>query len=116
MKTVKGIFIILLFMALGEFCSMLMKNFVPGNVLGMMLLFCALSAKVVKLSDVKPVADFLTNNMVWFFVPCSIGLMDQFDQIKAILPGFIVICLVTTLLVVAAVGVVQELQIRRKKS
>ena len=40
-----GIFLILLFYLLGCFVAALIGNFVPGSVIGMILLFCALSLK-----------------------------------------------------------------------
>ena len=57
-----GIFLILLFYLLGCFVAALIGNFVPGSVIGMILLFCALSLKWVRPGHVKKVSMFLLDN------------------------------------------------------
>lgn len=42
-----GIFIVLFFFALGELVGWLVNGFIPGSVIGMMLLFTALCLKWV---------------------------------------------------------------------
>ena len=68
---IKGIFIIILFLFLGEAASWLIDGVIPGNVLGMVGLFLSLVAGLVKADDVRPVALWLTRNMALFFVPAS---------------------------------------------
>lgn len=43
-----GVFIILFFYALGEGVAWLVQGFIPGSVIGMLLLFTALCLKLVK--------------------------------------------------------------------
>lgn len=102
-------------MTLGEWASLLIAGFIPGNVLGMVFIFVALSIGWVRVEDVRPVAQFLTQNMIWFFVPASIGLMDQYALVQDIWWGFLLISVLTTILVIVSVGWVQEWQIRRRK-
>ena len=66
-----GIFIVLFFFALGELVGWLVNGFIPGSVIGMMLLFTALCLKWVKPERIKPVARFLCDNMALFFVPAG---------------------------------------------
>ncbi len=61
-----GIFIILLFFVLGEWVGWLINGFIPGSVIGMILLFAALCLKIVKPEWIKPVAKFLCDNMALF--------------------------------------------------
>lgn len=68
-----GIFIVLFFFALGELVGWLVNGFIPGSVIGMMLLFTALCLKWVKPERIKPVARFLCDNMALFFVPAGVG-------------------------------------------
>ena len=65
-----GIFIVLFFFALGELVGWLVNGFIPGSVIGMMLLFTALCLKWVKPERIKPVARFLCDNMALFFCSC----------------------------------------------
>ena len=48
MQTLIKIFFIFFFFWLGEFISYLMGEFVPGSVIGMILLFLALQTKLIK--------------------------------------------------------------------
>jgi holin-like protein len=49
----------------------------PSGVLGLLLLFVALSAGLVKLSWMERAADFLLRHMVLLFVPLTVGLMEM---------------------------------------
>ena len=104
----KGIFIITGFLALGNAVSFAMNRFVPGSVCGMVLLFIALAAKLVKPDDVRPVADFLTKNMSLFFVPAAIGIMEQWGLISGSLFGWLAIILISTIVVLLSVGGTQS--------
>lgn len=47
----------------------------PSSIIGMILLTCALKARLVKLSQVDKTANFMVHNLGFFFVPAGIGLM-----------------------------------------
>jgi holin-like protein len=49
----------------------------PSGVLGLLLLFAALSAGLVKLSWVERAAGFLLRHMVLLFVPLTVGLIEM---------------------------------------
>lgn len=104
----KGIFIIVAFLVLGNVCAWATGHFVPGSVFGMVLLFLALMLKVVKAEDVRPVADFLTKNMSLFFVPASIGIMEQWGLISTNLLGWVAVIFISTFLVLVSVGGTQS--------
>jgi holin-like protein len=52
---------------------------VPGNVLGMLVLFALLMTGVVKLEWVAGAADLLTKHLAFFFIPVAVGLMQWGD-------------------------------------
>ena len=83
MQTLIKIFFIFLFYWIGEFLSYLMGGFVPGSVLGMLLLFLALQLKLVKVHQIDSPARALTDNMGLFFIPAGVGLMAQLDTVVA---------------------------------
>lgn len=105
---IKGIFYIFLFLFLGEAASFLMDRAIPGSVIGMVFLFIALKFKFIKADDVRGVAYWLTKNMALFFVPASIGIMSAWHLISAHWFALTVIAVVTTVMVVAVVGLIQE--------
>jgi holin-like protein len=49
---------------------------VPGNVLGVIVLFSLLCLGVVKLEHVALAADFLLKHLVFFFMAIAVGLME----------------------------------------
>ena len=49
---------------------------IPGNVVGVLLLFTLLCLGIVKLAWVELAADFLLKHLVFFFVPIAVGLME----------------------------------------
>ncbi|MEM9932930.1 MAG: CidA/LrgA family protein [Bacteroidota bacterium] len=67
--------IILLFLFIGEGIQTMVSLSIPGNVIGMVLIFVGLQAKLIKLEWVKPASDSLTRYLALFFVPPGVGLL-----------------------------------------
>lgn len=111
-----GIFLILLFYLLGCFVAALIGNFVPGSVIGMILLFCALSLKWVRPGHVKKVSMFLLDNMMLFFIPVGVGLITSYTLLRRYMLAIIVASLVSTVLVIAVVGLVEQKLESKKRS
>ena len=61
--------ILFLFLALGEIAVYFTGVPVPSSIIGMILLTCALKARLVKLSQVDKTANFMVHNLGFFF--CS---------------------------------------------
>lgn len=103
---VKGLFHILLFYFLGEMLSLVLGGWLPGSVLGMVLLFLALYFKIVKPINVKDAATIITKNMAVFFIPAAVGIMvyvELFSKSLMIIASAIVVSTVLTLITVALV-------------
>ncbi|MBQ3058912.1 MAG: CidA/LrgA family protein [Desulfovibrio sp.] len=49
---------------------------IPGNVLGIIVLFTLLCTGIVKESHISAAAGFLLRHLVFFFVPVAVGLMN----------------------------------------
>ena len=111
-----GIFLILLFYLLGCFVAALIGNFVPGSVIGMILLFCALSLKWVRPGHVKKVSMFLLDNMMLFFIPVGVGLITSYTLLSRYMLAIIVASLASTVLVIAVVGLVEQKLESKKRS
>lgn len=47
---------------------------IPGNVVGIIVLFALLCSGVVKASWLEPTATFLVKHLAFFFIPITIGL------------------------------------------
>lgn len=104
----KEVFYILFFYFTGEFISFWIDGFIPGSVIGMMLLFTALVFKVVKPGKVKKISTLLTDNMALFFIPAGVGLMNSLDVISRSWTIIITASTVSTVLVIATVALIQQ--------
>ncbi|MBJ7879794.1 CidA/LrgA family protein [Gelidibacter salicanalis] len=99
---------IFLFLGIGELISYVTDVPIPGNILGMILIFSALKLKLIHLKDVKPASDQLLKYMVLFYVPYGVGLMSYFDFISSYWMVLSVIAVVTTLLTLYITALVQQ--------
>ena len=91
----------------------------PASVIGMILLLLCLLTGFLKIEHVQEKADFLMENMAFFFVPAGVSVMNYFDILKSTLVPFLIICIVSTIITFAAtaysVQFVMKLMNRRKK-
>lgn len=49
---------------------------IPGNVVGIVLLYSLLNLGVIRLEFVQDAADFLLRHLVFFFIPVAVDLMN----------------------------------------
>lgn len=105
----KQIFYILLFYFLGAFLSGLIGDFVPGSVIGMILLFTALHLHWVKPANVKDLSLKLTKRMELFFLPAGVGLMTAVGVILDNWIFLLIASVLSTILIMAIVGWMQQL-------
>ncbi len=105
---IKGSFFILLFYFLGEVISKLLNGFMPGSVIGMVLLFLSLFLKIIKPDYVKSTSIVITNNMAIFFVPAAVGLMAYAGLLSDSLIAIVFAIGISTVLTMISVAFVQE--------
>ncbi|NDV55818.1 CidA/LrgA family protein [Parabacteroides sp. 52] len=112
---IKGLFFILLFYFLGEVCSIGIDGFIPGSVIGMILLFLSLFFKLIAPESVKDAATVITKNMAVFFVPPAVGLMAYAELISQSIWAISLAIIVSTVLTIIVVAVIQESFEKRKE-
>lgn len=81
---------------------------VPSGVYGLFLLLALLCSGILKLSEIEATGNFLLDIMPVLFIPASVGLMESYADMKAILIPIMVICVVSTLVVMAVTGKTAE--------
>ncbi len=89
----------------GELLSFLIPLPVPGSIYGLLLMLLLLVTKLIKLRQVKTVANWLISLMPVMFVGPTVGLMTSYESYKSFLIPVIVICIVTTIITMAVTGV-----------
>lgn len=95
MKYLFQFMVILVFVFLGEVCEYLIPLPIAGSIYGLLLLFIALWAGLIKLSWVADVADWFHSVMALFFVAPAVAIIDIWPEISGIW-YYLVILLVTT--------------------
>ena len=99
----------------GDALSILLRGALPGNVLGLMLLLLALVCGCVRLRHVALTADFLLQNMAFFFLPACLGVLDIFSQIRSEILAILAVCLLTTLCTAGATALTVHLVCRMQR-
>lgn len=102
------------FFMLGNWIQSAFSLFIPGSVIGMILLFILLLIKGVKLTWIEEGSKFLINNLALFFIPATVGIIDYFSLFSG--KGFllIIIVLISTALVMSVSGRVSQRLARKR--
>jgi holin-like protein len=97
-----------MFLFAGEALRYLLDLPVPGNVIGMVLIFISLKTGIIKLEAVKPASDKLIKYMVLFFVPYGVGLIDLADVIKANWLSIVVAVIASTIITLYVTAIIEQ--------
>lgn len=118
MKYIEQLMVIILFSFIGELLNYVIPLPIPASIYGMILLFTALSTKIIKLEQVEETGEYLMSIMLIFFVPAAVGIMDTFFQYQSSMVKIIVIVVISTITVQAFTGLISQVIIRitNKKS
>ena len=76
MKIIKQIGIFFTVCWLSQVVAAYLPFSFPSSVIGMILLFICLLAGVLKIEHIQEKADFLMENMAFFFVPAGVSVMN----------------------------------------
>ena len=92
----------------GEIISKLLNLPIPGNIIGMILLFVLLTSNIIKVEKVENLANFFLDHLAFFFIPASVGLMTSFVSLKGNIFKIILLCILTTIMVIGIKTSIKE--------
>ena len=115
MKYLTQFFWILLFCALGEVLAAVIPFPIPAAIYGLVLLFLALSFKILKIDQVADAAHYLISIMGVFFVSPVVNILAYWGVVKPNIGAICVIFVVTTALVFAVSGLVTKALLRKEE-
>lgn len=115
LKLFREVLIIFGIYLLGELLSSLLHLPIPGNILGMVILFILLCTKVVKVDNISNVTNFLLDHLAFFFIPAGVGLMASIGIIKSTWWQLLVVCISTTIIVIGVTGIVVQTLSKKSK-
>lgn len=105
---------ILGFSFLGETLHILLPWPIPASIYGMVLMFLALTIKLVKLEQVRETGHFLVNIMAVMFVSPAVGLLSCWDVVRENLVSISVVILGSLFLTFGVSGAVTQWLLKRK--
>lgn len=114
MKLLRQFLIILIICFIGEVLSKVVHIPLPGSIIGMILLFICLLLGVIKLEMIEEISKFLLDHLAFFFIPAGVGLLAYIGILKENLIPILVICFITTFLVMIVTGWTVQLIKRRR--
>jgi len=100
--------ILFAFLAIGELIVTATGITVPSSIIGMLLLTAALKLRVVRISWVDRISDFLVRNLGFFFVPAGVGLMRCLGIISGELLPILIATVASTFAIIAVTGWVHQ--------
>lgn len=84
----------------------------PASVIGMILLFISLLTGILKIEHIQEKADFLLENMAFFFVPAGVSIINYFDVLKSAWLQLVIVCIISTVVTFAVTAWSVKLTVR----
>lgn len=81
---------------------------IPGNIIGLLLLLICLCTKIIKVSQVETLTNFFLDHLAFFFLPAGVSLMNSLGIIKANLVQILIVCVITTAIIIASTGLIVQ--------
>lgn len=100
----------------GEIISKLLNLPVPGSIIGMVLLFVLLTSSIIKVEKVENLANFFLDHLAFFFIPAAVGLMTSFASLKGSILKIIILCVLTTIIVIGVTGIIVQFICNKKST
>lgn len=108
MKLLRQLGIVLIIAFLGELISKIFHLPLPGNVLGIIILLGLLSLRIIKVEMVDDISSFLLDHLPFFFIPAGVGLISNLELLKGEGLAILLVCLISTIIVIAVTGLTIE--------
>ncbi len=119
MKIIKQIGIIFSVCWISQLIEKFLPFSFPASVIGMLFILVCLLTGFLKIEHIQEKADFLLENMAFFFLPAGVSIMNYFDLLKESWLQIVIICVVSTVVTFAvtaySVKLVVRMMERRKR-
>lgn len=113
MKYMGQLAIILTITFLGEVFNNILPLPIPGSIYGFLIMLICLQFKIIKLDMINEVGNFLLDIMSVMFVPAAVGLIAIWADVSQNIIEILLICVLTTVIVMVATGKITDLVLRR---
>lgn len=93
---------------IGQWLSTTFDLPLPGNLLGMFLLFILLLLGVVKEDHIALGGDLLLKYMAFFFIPAGVGLLDHLQLLSTVWLQWLTLLVSTTVIIMSVTAKVVD--------
>lgn len=115
MKVFKQLFIILGINLAGDLLSRYLHLPIPGSITGMILLLVLLLTGVLKEKHIRETADFMIQNMGFFFIPATVGVLVSYHALDGYYFQTALVVVLSTVIVLAVTALSTQLLINLKE-
>lgn len=115
MKIFKEAIIILIFVFIGDILAHDLHLPIPGSIIGMLLLVIFLLVTKLKVDHIESISNFILSNLAFFYIPAAVGIIKSFGILKDTWFQIIIVCLVSTVVMLSVTSVLIQLFTRRKE-
>lgn len=95
MKIMMQLAIIFLLCLIGEALAAVLPFPFPASVISMILVFCFLLWGPLKVYHIRKQANFLLDNMAFFFIPPAVSIVENLHYMEGKLAVLIFICFIS---------------------
>lgn len=81
---------------------------VPGNILGMLILFFGLISGMIKMETISRISDFLLENLAFFFLPAGVSLITCFAMLEGKWTAVLGVSIISTVVILGVTGLTVE--------
>lgn len=82
----------------GEWIALLLPIPFPGSVAAMLLLLLLLLTGLLKVGNIRTIADFMLSNMSFFFIPAGISILEYIGLLRGNLLPILAVCVCSFLI------------------
>ncbi|MCK0471268.1 CidA/LrgA family protein [Halalkalibacter sp. APA_J-10(15)] len=107
-----SIFIVIYY--LGVWIQQLFSLFIPGSIIGMTLLFLALSIGLIPPKWVEQGASLMLKHLPLLFIPVTVGALPYLPLFKGRAALLLLIALISTAIVMTISGFISQRMVRKK--
>jgi holin-like protein len=107
--------LLLLFQLIGEVISQALELPVPGPVVGMVLLFTALTQRWMRSAQMRDSAQNLLQHLSLLFVPAGVGVMLHVQRVAEEWVPIVVALVASTVLAIAAAALTTRWLVRLQR-
>lgn len=103
---IRGLAILLIFQSIGEIGARYLHGFLPGPVIGMILLLLFLVLRKNIASSISIAADGLLAHLAIFFIPAAVGVMLYVSELRTAGAAWFFAILLSTVLAITVTALI----------